>query len=62
MIKYEKRLKELEIETLPPFIAIDRYSNETQEQAISKQYPDGLPKAERYVFLMKFVPRKVIST
>ncbi len=45
-----KRLEQLETKSSKKFLALELRSDETRQQAISRQYPDGLPKSELYLF------------
>jgi hypothetical protein len=50
-----KRLKSLEISSIDKLVVIEHRSDETEAQAISRQFPDGLPDAEIHVFIRKFI-------
>ncbi len=49
------RLRNLETKSQLPFLALRRRSDETQEQAILRQYPDGAPEAEDYTFITEYI-------
>jgi hypothetical protein len=50
-----KRLKILETNLINKLVVLEHRSDETEEQAISRQFPDGLPDAEIHVFIKKFI-------
>jgi hypothetical protein len=50
-----KRLKSLEANLIDELVVIEHRSDETEEQAISRQFPDGLPDAEIHVFVRNFI-------
>ncbi len=49
-----KRLEQLETKSSKKFLALELRHDETREQAISRQYPDGLPKSELYLFKKQY--------
>jgi hypothetical protein len=50
-----KRLKSLETNLIDKLAVIEHRSDETEAQAISRQFPDGLPDAEIHVFIRKYI-------
>jgi hypothetical protein len=50
-----KRLKSLETNLIDDPVVIEHRSDETEEQANFRQFPDDLPDAENHVFIRKFI-------
>ena len=50
-----KRLKALETNLIDKLAVIEHRSDETEAQAIFRQFPDGLPDAEIHVFIRNFI-------
>jgi hypothetical protein len=53
-----RRLKHLETNLIDKLVVIEHRSDETEAQAIFRQFPDGLPDAEIHVFIRNFISDK----